>query len=98
MGLAEDPTEVDQKVGLSRNPIDRSTDRRRSPLWPSNERHAPGVIRLVLRSAVVWHNRERLGYGDLLFDEVRKRVAQATWFSRSGAPVVGFEPGYDVCS
>jgi hypothetical protein len=83
---SEDPTEVDQKVGLSRNPIDRSTDKRRSPLSPSNERHAPGVIRLVLKSAVVWHNRERCGYGDLRFDEVRKRVAEATRFPRSGAP------------
>jgi len=51
-----------------------------------------------LEAAVAWHNRERLGYGDLLFDELRKRVAQATRFPRSGAPVVGFEPGYDVRS
>jgi hypothetical protein len=28
----EHPTEVDQKVGLSRNSIDRSTDKRRSPI------------------------------------------------------------------
>jgi hypothetical protein len=26
----EDPTEVDQKVGLSRNPVDSSTDKGRS--------------------------------------------------------------------
>ena len=39
-----------------------------------------------LEAAVVWHNRERAGRGDLLYDEVRRRVAQATRFPKSGAP------------
>ena len=49
-------------------------------------------------AAVVWHNRERAGRGDLLYDEVRRRVTQATRFPKSGAPVVGFEARYDVRS
>jgi hypothetical protein len=32
IATAEDPTEVDQKVGLSRNLVDRSTDKRRSSI------------------------------------------------------------------
>jgi hypothetical protein len=48
-----------------------------------------------LEAAVVWHNRERAGRGDLLYDEVRRRVAQATRLPRSGAPVVGFDARYD---
>jgi len=38
-----------------------------------------------LEAAVVWHKRKRSGHGDLLFDEVRKRVAQATRLPESGA-------------
>jgi hypothetical protein len=36
-----------------------------------------------LEAAVVWHNRERVGRGDLFYDEVRRRVAQATRFPKS---------------
>ena len=51
-----------------------------------------------LEAAVVWHNRERIGRGDLLYDDVRKRIAQATRFPMSGAPVVGLDAKYDVRS
>ena len=51
-----------------------------------------------LEAAVAWHSRERAGRGDLLYDEIRRRVAQATRFPRSGAPVVGLEARYDVRS
>lgn len=51
-----------------------------------------------LEAAVVWHNRERAGRGDLLYDDVRRRIAQATRFPRSGAPVAGFDARYDVRS
>ena len=48
--------------------------------------------------AVVWHDRERPGNGLLLYEEVRKRVAQAARLPKSGAPVLGFKPEYDVRS
>jgi len=51
-----------------------------------------------LEAAVAWHNRERPGHGDLLYDEIRRRVAQATRFPRSGAPIAGFDDRYDVRS
>ena len=51
-----------------------------------------------LEAAVAWHNRERAGRGDLLYEEVQRRVAQATRFPRSGAPVAGFDARYDVRS
>ena len=51
-----------------------------------------------LEAAAAWHDRERSGYGELLYDEVRRRVAQATRFPRSGAPVRGFDARYDVRS
>jgi hypothetical protein len=51
-----------------------------------------------LEAAVAWHNRERPGHGDQLYAEVRRRVVQATRFPRSGAPVAGFDAGYDVRS
>lgn len=51
-----------------------------------------------LEAAVAWHNRERPGHGDLLYDEVRRRVMQATRLPRSGAPVAGFDARYDVRS
>jgi hypothetical protein len=41
-GTKEDPTEVDQKVGLSRNPVDGSTDKRGPPLSPSIALDSPG--------------------------------------------------------
>ncbi len=49
-----------------------------------------------LAGAVRWHERERPGYGRLLYDEVRKRVAQAGSFPKSAPAVRGFEPRYDV--
>ena len=51
-----------------------------------------------LEAAVVWHNRERAGRGDLLYDEVRRRLTQATRFPKSGAPVVGCDARHDVRS
>ena len=49
-----------------------------------------------LEAAVAWLEEERPGHGDLLFDEVRQRVAQASTLPESGAPVLGFEARYDV--
>ena len=51
-----------------------------------------------LEAAVVWHNHERPGNGDRLYDEIRRRVTQATRFPKSGAPVAGFDARYDVRS
>ncbi len=49
-------------------------------------------------ATVVWHDRERLGHGALLYEEVRKRIAQAARLPKSGAPVAGFDAKYDVRS
>jgi|GEM_PF-2594620 len=38
-----------------------------------------------LEAALAWPNSKRSDHGDLLFDEVRKRIAQATWLPKSGA-------------
>ncbi len=51
-----------------------------------------------LEAAVAWQNHERAGRGDRLYDEVRRRLAQATRFPRSGAPVAGFDARYNVRS
>lgn len=42
-----------------------------------------------LEEAVRWVEAERPGYGALLFDEIQRRVAQASRFPQSGAPVNG---------
>ena len=44
-----------------------------------------------LESAVVWYERERPGFGLLLFDEVKRKVAQAAVFPESGLLVPGTE-------
>ncbi|MCB9713119.1 MAG: type II toxin-antitoxin system RelE/ParE family toxin [Myxococcales bacterium] len=44
----------------------------------------------------MWHERERTGYGAVLFEEVTRRVEQAARLPRSGSPLMGFEARYDV--
>lgn len=51
---------------------------------------------IELDQAVAWHERERAGYGSLLFEEVIRKVDQATSLPRSGAPVMGFDARHDV--
>ena len=51
-----------------------------------------------LDAAVRWHEDERPGHGAMLYEAVRKRVAQASRFPGSGAPIVGFCEKYDVRS
>lgn len=49
-----------------------------------------------LDAAVAYHEGERVGYGALLFDEVSRRVGQATRLPRSGTRVTGFPEALDV--
>lgn len=49
-----------------------------------------------LDHAMAWHERERLGYGLLLLDEVSAKIEQAARFPRSGTSVAGFEARHDV--
>ena len=49
-----------------------------------------------LEAAVTWLEEEQPGHGDLLFNDVSKKVAQATAFPESGAPVHGFDARNDV--
>lgn len=49
-----------------------------------------------LDQAVAWHERERAGYGSILFDEVIRKVEQAACLPKSGAPVLGFDARHDV--
>lgn len=51
---------------------------------------------LELDEAVIWHERERTGYGALLFSEVTLRVEQAARLPRSGSPLMEFEARHDV--
>lgn len=51
---------------------------------------------IEIDQAVAWHERERAGYGSILFDEVVRKVEQAAHFPRSGAPVLGFDARYDA--
>jgi len=51
---------------------------------------------MELDHAMAWHERERVGYGLALLDEVSTKVEQAARFPRSGTPLVGFEPRHDV--
>ena len=53
----------------------------------STTAHAPCSTVLT----VVWHERERTGYGAVLFEEVTRRVEQAARLPRSGSPLMGFE-------
>lgn len=46
--------------------------------------------------AMAWHERERVGYGITLLDEVVCQVERAARFPRSGASVLGFHARYDV--
>ena len=41
-------------------------------------------------------HRERPGHGKLFYEQVKRRVAQAALFPKSGAPVLGFHPKYDI--
>lgn len=49
-----------------------------------------------LESEVRLLEGEREGHGHLFYEEVRRKVAQASQFPRSGAPVVGFDESRDV--
>lgn len=51
---------------------------------------------IELDQAMEWHERERVGYGIALLDEVVCQIEQAARFPRSGARVRGFEARYDV--
>lgn len=42
-----------------------------------------------LEAAATWYERERPGYGALFVEEVRRAVARAAKFPRSGVPVPG---------
>jgi toxin ParE1/3/4 len=56
--------------------------------------HPEAMVELA--EAIEFHERERVGYGALLFDEVTRRVGQAARFPRSGTAVTGFAGHYDV--
>lgn len=62
---------------------------------PSIRRRSPNST-TELDHAMAWHERERLGYGLLLLDEVSAKVEQAARFPRSGTSVAGFEARHDV--
>lgn len=49
-----------------------------------------------LASQVELLEEEREGHGRLMYEEVRRRVTQASRFPRSGAPIGGFDARYDV--
>jgi toxin ParE1/3/4 len=51
---------------------------------------------IELDQAVAWLERERAGFGSILFEEVVRKIEQASRFPRSGAPVLGFDARYDV--
>lgn len=55
----------------------------------------PGAL-AELNEAVSYLEDRRVGFGELLFGEVTRRVAQAARFPHSGAPVAGFDSEYDV--
>ncbi len=49
-----------------------------------------------LDAAVSYMEDRHTGFGSLLLEEVGRRIAQATRFPNSGAPVAGFGAHYDV--
>jgi toxin ParE1/3/4 len=49
-----------------------------------------------LEEAARWYESERAGYGALFVREVRRSVARAASFPRSGTPVDGLNPACDV--
>jgi len=49
-----------------------------------------------LQATVELLQHERPGHGRLFYEQVKRRVAQAALFPKSGAPVLGFPPNYDV--
>lgn len=49
-----------------------------------------------LDEAVDYLEEQREGFGNLLFDEVSRRISQAARWPRSGAPVAGFAECHDV--
>lgn len=56
--------------------------------------HPAALAELV--EAVEYLEGERTGFGEFLFDEVSRRIAQAARFPTSGAPISGFAAEHDV--